>query len=97
FHFEIGARDGTDLSLPPGRDASYAESRREFTVSVARGLPNILPQIIPAAQYRASYGYQIDVAGGTLPYAFTVTGGALPNGITVSSTGFLGNFPVQAQ
>src|SRR5262245_1732922 len=64
FHFEIAARDGIDPTLPPGRDASFAEDRRDFTVTVGLGEPNILPQVPPAAQYRASYGYQIDVAGG---------------------------------
>src|SRR5205085_2318917 len=68
FHFEIAARDGVDLSIPQGRDASFAEDRKTFTLPIALGLPNILPQIVPSAQYRASYGYQIDVAGGTPPY-----------------------------
>jgi hypothetical protein len=97
FHFEIGARDGTDLTLPPGRDENFSEDRKAFTVNVALGLPYILPQQPPAAQYRGSYGYQIDEAGGTAPFTFTKTAGTLPNGVTVSSTGFLGNFPTSTQ
>ena len=102
FHFEIAARDGADELtlgglLPDGRDASFAEVRRTFTIPVARGLPNILPQVPPAATYRGSYGYQIQVAGGTAPYTFAQVGGTLPNGITVTPTGFLGSFPTQAQ
>ena len=80
-------------SLPPGRDATYAEDRKSFNVSIALGPPHILPQQPTPAQYRASYGYQIDVAGGTAPYTFAQTGGTLPAGLTVSPTGFLGSFP----
>ncbi len=97
FQFEIAARDGTDGNIPQGRDASFSEDRRVFRIDIDLGDPRILPQILPAAQYRASYGYQIDVAGGTAPYTFSKTGGTLPNGVTVSSTGFIGNFPTQAQ
>jgi hypothetical protein len=102
FSFEIAARDGADESptggqLPPGRDANFGESRRTFTLNVQLGPPNIIPQQPPAAQYRGSYGYQIDVAGGTAPYVFAQTGGTLPNGLTVDSSGFIGNFPTQAQ
>ena len=97
FHVELGMRDGIDTSLPPGRDATFAEDRKSFTVAVALGPPHILPQQPPAAQYRASYGYQIDVAGGTAPYTFALTGGTLPAGITVSASGFLGSFPTSVQ
>lgn len=94
FSFEIAARDGADtVNLPPDRDATFAEDRKQYALSVSRGLPNILPQVLPAAQYRSPYGYQIDIAGGTPPYSFALTGGALPTGVTVSSTGFVGNFP----
>ena len=96
FHVELGVRDGVDTSLPPGRDATYAEDRHTYDVQVALGPPHILPQQPPAAQYRASYGYQIDVAGGTAPYSFALTGGTLPAGVAVSSTGFLGLFPTEA-
>ena len=96
FHFQIGARDGIDTSLPHGRDANFAEDRRDYTVAVDRGPPRILPQTVPAGQYRASYGYQIDAAGGTPPYTFAQTGGTLPAGMTVSATGFLGTFPTQS-
>ena len=96
FTFVVGARDGEDKDLPPGRDANYAEDRQSFAISVDRGPPNILPQQPPAAQYRASYGYQIDLAGGTPPYVFTQTGGTLPPGLTVSTTGLLGTFPLAA-
>jgi hypothetical protein len=97
FHVEIGFRDGVDHSLPPGRDATFAEDRKAFNVNVALGPPHILPQQPPAAQYRASYGYQIDVAGGTAPYTFALTGGSLPTGLTVGPTGFLGSFPSAVQ
>jgi hypothetical protein len=97
FHVEVGVRDGTDTTLPPGRDATYAEDRRSYDVDVALGPPNILPQQPPAAQYRASYGYQIDVAGGTAPYTFAMTGGTLPAGISVQSSGFVGPFATEAQ
>src|SRR5262245_60833112 len=64
FHFEIAARDGADETslgglLPDGRDANFAETRKAFTVPVALGPPNLLPQILPAATYRGSYGYQL--------------------------------------
>ena len=103
FHFEIAARDGADEvplggGLPAGRDASFAEDRRTFSVSVALGLPHILPQTVPSAQYRASYAYQIEVAGGTAPYAFAETNGPnLPAGLSVSSKGILGLFPTKAR
>lgn len=97
FRFEIAARDGVDLALPPGRDATFAEDRRSFVLPVARGVPNILPQTVPAAQYRAAYSYPIDVAGGTAPYTFTVVGGALPAGLSVGTDGVIGSFPTQAQ
>jgi hypothetical protein len=96
FSFVIGARDGEDRDLPPGRDANYAEDRQSFSLAVDRGPPNILPQQPPAAQYRAAYGYQIDVAGGTAPYVFTQTGGTLPPGLSVSTSGLLGTFPLAA-
>jgi hypothetical protein len=95
FNFSIGARDGSDPGIPGNRDPSFGEDRKDYTVTVALGPPNLLPQAIPAAQFNSSYGYQLDVAGGTAPYSFALTGGALPNGITVSSTGFLGNFAAQ--
>jgi len=96
FHFEIAARDGVDRSLPPGRDASFAEDRKTYDLVVDLGPPNILPQTVPAAQYRASYAYQIDVAGGTKPYTFTKLSGTLPKGMAVSSKGVLGTFPTSA-
>jgi hypothetical protein len=96
FSFEVAARDGVDPSFQVGRDVSFAEDRRTFQIDIARGPVQILPQIPPTAQYRSSYSYQIDAAGGTAPYTFAKTGGTLPNGITVSSTGVLGNFPTQA-
>ena len=96
FTFVVGARDGEDKGLPAGRDANYAEDRQSFALTVDRGAPNILPQQPPAAQYRASYGYQIDVAGGTAPYVFTQTGGTLPPGLAISPTGLLGTFPLAA-
>src|SRR5262245_47698876 len=97
FHVEFGVRDGVDTSLPPGRDATFAEDRKDFDVTIALGPPHVLPQQPPPAQYRASYGYQIDVAGGTAPYAFAMTGGTLPAGMSVSATGFLGSFPTSVQ
>src|SRR5262245_1652087 len=84
FHFEIAARDGVDPALPAGRDANFAETRKTFSMNVALGPPHILPQVVPAAQYRASYGYQIDMAGGTPPYTFAQVGGNLPVGLSVS-------------
>jgi hypothetical protein len=95
FNFSLGARDGPDPGIPANRDPSFGEDRRDYAITVALGPPNLLPQAIPAAQFNSSYGYQLDVAGGTAPYTFALTGGALPNGITVSSTGFLGNFAAQ--
>ncbi len=97
FRFEIAARDGTDVTLPPGRDATFAEARRSFALDVARGAPHILPQSMPSAQYRASYAYPIDVAGGTAPYTFTLLGGTLPAGLSVGTDGTIGSFPSQAQ
>ena len=97
FRFEIAARDGVDLSLPPGRDATFAEARRTFALDVARGAPHILPQTMPSAQYRAGYAYPIDVAGGTAPYVFTMIGGSLPSGLAVGTNGVVGSFPSQAQ
>ena len=96
FQFEIAARDGIDSSIPQQRDATFAEDRKTYSVNVGLGLPNILPQQPPSAQYRASYSYQIDVAGGTQPYTFAMIGGALPAGVSVSQTGLLGSFPTQA-
>ncbi len=93
FSFRIAARDGIDLSLPQDRDATFAQDTGNFQMVVALGPPNILPQQPPAAQYRASYGYQIDVAGGTPPFIFQQVGGSLPIGLTVSTSGLLGNFP----
>lgn len=75
FHFQLGARDGADPSVPLDRDANFSEDRKNFVLNVALGAPNILPQTLGAAQYRAAYGYQIDVAGGTAPYTFAKTGG----------------------
>ncbi len=96
FNFEISARDGLDPTLPPGRDVTFSEAVKSFSLDVSLGTPNILPQAMPAAQYRHSFLYSIDVAGGTPPYAFTVEGGTLPAGISLSPTGVLGNFPTQA-
>jgi hypothetical protein len=96
FHLEVAARDGFDPLLPTGRDANFAEDRKTFTLNVALGPPHILPQQPPAAQYRASYGYQIDMAGGTPPYVFAQTGGTLPTGLSISPSGLLGSFPIQA-
>jgi hypothetical protein len=97
FHIEFAMRDGVDASLPPGRDATFAEDRKSFNVRMALGPPHILPQTPPPAQYRASYGYQIDVAGGTAPYTFAQTGGTLPAGLSVTSSGFIGSFPTAVQ
>src|SRR5262245_10788046 len=99
FHFTIAARDGTDADLPPNRDANFSQDARDFVVNIALGPPHILPQQPPAATYRQSYGYQIDVAGGTQPYTFSgppAQAGTLPAGLTVSSTGLLGTFPTEA-
>lgn len=96
YRFQVAARDGVDPLVPIGRDANFSQDQREFTVNVALGPPKILPQVVPTAQYRAAYGYQIDVAGGTKPYTFAKTGGTLPAGLAVSPTGFLGSFPTQA-
>jgi hypothetical protein len=95
FTFRIAARDGTDTDLPPGRDANFAQDTGDFQLVVNLGPPHILPQQPPAAQYRASYGYQIDVAGGTAPFIFQQVGGTLPTGLTVSTSGLLANFPQQ--
>src|SRR5262245_10665853 len=95
FSFEVAAQDGVDTSLPKGRDASFAQDRRTFQVEIARGPVQILPQLPPAAQYRASYAYPIDVAGGTPPSTFARPGATLPAGLSVSSTGVIGNFPTQ--
>lgn len=97
FTFQLAARDGVDLSIPLNRDASFAEDRKTFSMTVADGPPNILPQQPPAAQYRASYSYQIDVAGGTAPYSFSpALPGQLPAGLSISPTGVLSSFPTQA-
>src|SRR5262245_18107658 len=96
YTFEIAAQDGVEGKLPPGRDASYAEDRRTFALDVMRGPVQILPQLPPTAQYRASYAYQIDVAGGSPPYTFAQTGRTLPAGLTVSGTGLVPNFPTRA-
>lgn len=97
FTFQIAARDGTDGDLPPGRDANFAQDTGNFQLQILLGPPNILPQQPPAAQYRASYGYQIDVAGGTAPYIFQLVSApsTLPTGLSISSSGLLGNFPQQ--
>ncbi len=97
FTFRIGARDGSDPGIPQQRDATFAEDARTFTADIAVGPPNILPQTLPPAQYRASYGYVIDVVGGTAPYLFAQTGGTLPVGLAVSPDGQIGTFPTQAQ
>lgn len=97
FRFELAARDGTDLDLPPGRDATFSESRRNFVIDVARGAPHILPQAMPSAQYRAAYAYPVDVAGGTPPYTFALTAGTLPTGLALGTDGVIGSFPTQAQ
>jgi hypothetical protein len=96
YHFEIGARDGIDPSLPSGRDSNFAEDRKRYDLEVALGPPNILPQTVPTAQYRAGYAYQIDVAGGTKPYTFEKIGGTLPAGLSLGSTGQIGVFPTSA-
>ncbi len=96
FNFDISARDGIDPSLPPNRDSTYSEAVRSYALDVSLGTPSILPQVMPAAQYRHSFLYQVVVAGGTPPYDFALTGGTLPAGITLSQSGQLGNFPTQA-
>ncbi len=96
FNFDISARDGLDPTLPPGRDSTFSEAVKSYALDVNLGTPNILPQAMPAAQYRHSFLYQIDVAGGTPPYVFTLESGTLPAGISLSQTGVLGNFPTQA-
>lgn len=97
FRFEVAARDGVDLALPPGRDTNFSEARQTFTIDVARGLPRILPQTLSTAVYRQGYLHTIDVAGGTAPYTFAQVGGTLPSGVTVSSDGHVGAFPTQYQ
>jgi hypothetical protein len=97
FTVEIAARDGEDKDLPLGRDVTFAEDRREFEIVVERGLPNILPQVVPAAQFHAGYSYQIDAAGGYPPYTFEQVGGDLPAGLTVFPTGELAGFPDEFQ
>jgi hypothetical protein len=102
FKFELAARDGPDEvqlggELPQGRDASFAEARKVFTVDVAQGPPNILPQEVPAATYRHSYAYPIQVAGGRAPYVFSQTGGTLPPGLSIGTDGTIGTFPTEAQ
>jgi|GEM_PF-1645286 len=96
FNFDISARDGLDPTLPLGRDTTFSEAVKSFAIDVALGTPNILPQALPAAQYRKSYLYPIDIAGGTPPYTFTLEGGTLPAGIALSPDGRLGSFPTQA-
>jgi hypothetical protein len=97
FVFDVSARDGADLTLPPGRDASYPQSVRRFSMAVARGLPNFLPKVPPAAQYRATYSFTFDVAGGTTPMSFALAGGTLPTGVSLSSSGAITGFPTQTQ
>jgi hypothetical protein len=96
FLFDVAARDGIDPALPPGRDANYSQSEKRFTVSVARGAPNLLPQVVPAATYRGTYSYSFDVAGGTTPWTFSLSAGPLPAGVALSSNGLLSGFPTQA-
>jgi hypothetical protein len=97
FTFKIAARDGLDHDIPQDRDSTFSEDVRTFTADILRGAPNILPQSPPPAQYRASYAYQIDFAGGTPPYTFAMTGGVLPSGMIVTQTGILGTFPTEFQ
>ncbi len=97
FTYKISARDGSDPEIPQNRDATFAEDVKTFTTDIALGPPNFLPQTVPPAQYRASYGYFLDVAGGTAPYTFAQTGGTLPAGLTVAPDGKIGSFPTQAQ
>lgn len=100
YHFEVAARDGVDRDLPPDRDFTYGEDRRSFNLSVGQGLPNIISTFLPAAQYRASYSAQIDVAGGRAPYTFTdvsVAPDGLPEGLSVSPSGVVGSFPTKGK
>ena len=94
FRFDIEVRDGPDQSAP--RDFTVGADRQSFTLNIGRGPVNFIPQTPPTAQYRASYGYVFDVAGGTPPYTFQLTGGSLPAGIVVTPGGLLGSFPTQA-
>lgn len=96
FTFDVAARDGTDPTLPPGRDMTAAEARGRFTLTVSRGAPHLLPQQPPTVQYRRSYAYALDVAGGTPPYRFDLTAGSLPQGLALSPTGLLSGFPTEA-
>ncbi len=96
FNFDISARDGLDTSIPSPGDRTFSEAVRSYTLDVSRGAPNLLPQAVPAAQYRRAYQYQLDIAGGTPPYEFSLTHGTLPAGITLGADGRLGSFPTQA-
>ena len=97
FDFTLAARDGNDPTMPPGRDENFAQDARQYRMNIALGPPHILPQSLPAATYRTSYGYQIDLAGGTAPYTFLQTGGTLPSGMSVDPTGFVGNTATSSQ
>ncbi len=57
------------------------------TLTVTR--PAILAPAVPGALTGVDYSFQIEGAGGTLPYTWTVTLGTLPAGLTLNSGGFL--------
>jgi hypothetical protein len=98
FSFTVVARDGVDPVYPGGGDRTFAESSRRFTMTVGRGAPNLLAQAVPSAQYRNSYSFVLDAAGGTPPYVFSDVSAppdGLGDGMTLSPNGVLGNFPTE--
>src|SRR5207244_3606266 len=92
-----------DPLFPQGRDQTFSEDRITYAMTVTKGPPNILVQALPSAQYRATYTYVIDAAGGTTPYIFSDVSppraghaSQLPDGLSVSAAGVIGNFPIES-
>lgn len=90
--------DGGALSGTPTETGTYevtftasngvgSNAVQKFTLKVL-GL-HVTTTAVPALTKGVGYSYQLQAAGGTLPYKWKVTSGSLPKGLKLSGTGLI--------
>lgn len=84
---------GTFTVTARAEDADGSTAERAFTFTIANANPTITETRLPPARAGGPYEFQIEVTGGTAPYAFALSAGALPSGLTLDTEGLVAGVP----